>query len=355
MFDVKQLRVLKAVAEHGSFSAAADALSYTQPAISQQIAALEKRAGTTLVDRGSRGVRLTDAGRALVEHAEVVIARLAAAEAELEAIAGIRGGRVRLSSFPTAGASLLPPAVARSAHATPRWSSASSSRSPRRRPRCCAPRSSRSRSCSSTASSTQPEFERLYEGIELHHLDRRPDVPRAAARPPAAARKRAGAARGLRRETWIQETTRTAACGQLPPRGLREAPASSPNVGFRVRRLQRGAGPDRRRRGHLAPARARAHERARGHRRPLARPAGADAPDRRGRPSPAATARPRRTRCSTSWTRWPTASSCRPAPRSPPSRARDSVLGVVAGAVPVDDHDRLVADDPRVVAARAAR
>ena len=56
MFDVKQLRVLRAVAEHGSFSSAADALSYTQPAISQQIAALEKHAGTTLVDRGSRGV-----------------------------------------------------------------------------------------------------------------------------------------------------------------------------------------------------------------------------------------------------------------------------------------------------------
>src|SRR5918998_4271545 len=112
MFDVKQLRVLRAVAEHGSFSAAADALSYSQPAISQQIAALEKRAATTLVDRGSRGVRLTDAGQALVEHAEVVLARLAAAEAELDAIAGIRGGRVRLASFPTAGASLLPPAVA---------------------------------------------------------------------------------------------------------------------------------------------------------------------------------------------------------------------------------------------------
>src|SRR5918994_3640671 len=109
MLDVKQLRVLKTVAEQGSFSAAADALSYTQPAISQQIAALEKQAGATLVDRGSRGVRLTDAGRALVEHADVVIARLAAAEAELEAIAGIRGGRVRLSSFPTAGAPPLPP------------------------------------------------------------------------------------------------------------------------------------------------------------------------------------------------------------------------------------------------------
>ncbi|MGH2715381.1 MAG: LysR family transcriptional regulator, partial [Thermoleophilaceae bacterium] len=73
MLDVKQLRVLKTVAEHGSFSAAAEALSYTQPAISQQVAALEKHAGTTLVDRTSRGVRLTEAGRALVDHAEVVL------------------------------------------------------------------------------------------------------------------------------------------------------------------------------------------------------------------------------------------------------------------------------------------
>src|ERR671915_1708186 len=112
MLDVKQLRVLKEVAEHGSFSAAAEALSYTQPAVSQQIASLEKRAGATLVDRTSRGVRLTDAGRALVEHADVVLARLSAAEAELEAIRGVRGGRLRLSSFPTAGAPLLPPALA---------------------------------------------------------------------------------------------------------------------------------------------------------------------------------------------------------------------------------------------------
>src|ERR687891_261092 len=112
MLDVKQLRVLKVVGECGSFSAAAETLSYTQPAVSQQIAALEKRAGATLVDRTSRGVRLTDAGRALVDHAEVVLARLAAAEAELDAIAGVRGGRVRLPAFPTAGASLLPPAVA---------------------------------------------------------------------------------------------------------------------------------------------------------------------------------------------------------------------------------------------------
>src|SRR5215207_9959056 len=119
MLDVKQLRVLKTVSEYGSFSAAAEALSYTQPAISQQIAALERSAGATLVDRNSRGVRLTDAGRALVDHAQVVLSRLAAAEAELEAIAGVRGGRVRLAAFPTAGASLVPPAVARFAERHP--------------------------------------------------------------------------------------------------------------------------------------------------------------------------------------------------------------------------------------------
>jgi len=119
MLDVKRLRVLKEVAERGSFSAAAESLSYTQSAVSQQIAALEREAGTTLVDRGPRGVRLTDSGRALVEHSEAILARLAAAEAELEAIAGLRGGRLRLASFPTAGATLMPLAIARFSEAHP--------------------------------------------------------------------------------------------------------------------------------------------------------------------------------------------------------------------------------------------
>src|ERR687894_258717 len=102
MLDVKRLRVLREVSVRGSFSAAAEALAYTQSAVSQQIAALEREAGTTLVERNARGVRLTDAGRALVAHADVILARLADAEAELEAIAGMRGGRLRLVSFPTA-------------------------------------------------------------------------------------------------------------------------------------------------------------------------------------------------------------------------------------------------------------
>jgi DNA-binding transcriptional LysR family regulator len=113
MLDVRRMRVLREVAARGSFSAAADALAYTQSAVSQQIAALEREAGTVLVDRSARGVQLTDAGRALVDHADVILARLADAEAELEAIAGLRGGRLRLAAFPSAGATIMPEAIAR--------------------------------------------------------------------------------------------------------------------------------------------------------------------------------------------------------------------------------------------------
>jgi DNA-binding transcriptional LysR family regulator len=113
MLDVRRMRVLREVAQRGSFSAAADALAYTQSAVSQQIAALEREAGTRLVERNARGVRLTDAGRALVEHTDAILARLADAEAELEAIAGLRGGRLRLASFPSAGATVMPEAIAR--------------------------------------------------------------------------------------------------------------------------------------------------------------------------------------------------------------------------------------------------
>lgn len=112
MLDVRRMKVLHAVATHGSFSAAAEALSFTQSAISQQIAALEREAGTTLVERSPRGVRLTDAGRAVVAHAEAILARLEDAEEELAAIAGLRGGRLRLASFQSAGATLVPRAVA---------------------------------------------------------------------------------------------------------------------------------------------------------------------------------------------------------------------------------------------------
>ena len=106
------MRVLREVARCGSFSAAAESLSFTQSAVSQQIAALEREAGTTLVERSVRGIRLTDAGRALVRHTEAILGRLAEAEAELEAIAGLRGGRLRMASFESAGATLMPLAIA---------------------------------------------------------------------------------------------------------------------------------------------------------------------------------------------------------------------------------------------------
>jgi molybdate transport repressor ModE-like protein len=112
MLDVRRMKVLREVAAQGSFSAAAEALSFTQSAVSQHVAALERECGATLVERGARGVRLTDAGRALVSHADAILARLECAEEELAAIAGLRGGRLRLACFQSAGATLVPRAVA---------------------------------------------------------------------------------------------------------------------------------------------------------------------------------------------------------------------------------------------------
>src|SRR5437660_8822570 len=112
MLNVGRLKVLKEVAYRGSLSSAAEELSYSQSAVSQQIAALETETGLTLLERHPRGVSLTAAGQALVGHAEGILARLEAAEAALSAIAGLRGGRLRMASFPTAGATLMPLAIA---------------------------------------------------------------------------------------------------------------------------------------------------------------------------------------------------------------------------------------------------
>src|SRR6516164_4643134 len=111
MFELRHLQVFREVARLGSLSAAAESLAYTQPAVSQQMAALERRAGMPLLERTTRGVRLTDAGEALLRHAEAILAQQTLAERELEAIAGLRGGRVRMATFPTAGAALVPAAV----------------------------------------------------------------------------------------------------------------------------------------------------------------------------------------------------------------------------------------------------
>ena len=113
MLDLRRLQTLRAVAREGSLSAAARTLGYTQPAISHQIARLEDEVGTALLTRLGRGVQLTDAGLALVEHADAVLSRLSAAEEEVAAIAGLRAGRVRLAAFPSGSATLMAGALTR--------------------------------------------------------------------------------------------------------------------------------------------------------------------------------------------------------------------------------------------------
>jgi molybdate transport repressor ModE-like protein len=118
VIEARHLRVLRAVATTGSFSAAARELGCTQPAVSQQMKALESSAGTTLLIRTGREMRLTQAGEALVRHASGILAGLTAAEEEVAAIAGLRAGRVRLVSFPSGSSTLVPGALAalRAAH-----------------------------------------------------------------------------------------------------------------------------------------------------------------------------------------------------------------------------------------------
>src|ERR1700757_3829266 len=99
MLSTGRLRILREVAYRGSFSAAADALDYTQSAVSQQIAALEAETGLALLERHPRGVSLTAAGQTLVGHAEGILAQLEAAEEALQAISGLRGGRLRMATF----------------------------------------------------------------------------------------------------------------------------------------------------------------------------------------------------------------------------------------------------------------
>jgi DNA-binding transcriptional LysR family regulator len=112
MFDPRHLQVLVEVARHGTFTAAAAALGYTQPAVSYHMRMLEREAGTPLVIRAGRSIRLTNAGKVLVRQSEVVLAALRAAEDELTPFAVSRGGRVHLSAFQSGCVSLVPAALA---------------------------------------------------------------------------------------------------------------------------------------------------------------------------------------------------------------------------------------------------
>jgi DNA-binding transcriptional LysR family regulator len=112
MFDLRRLRALHAVVETGSVTAAAERVSYTPSAISQHVAALERETGSVLLERSGRGVRPTEAGRLLAEHAGLLLAQVAEAEAAMSALRVGEMGGVRVVSFPTAGAGLVPPALA---------------------------------------------------------------------------------------------------------------------------------------------------------------------------------------------------------------------------------------------------
>ena len=112
MLDVTRLRVLVAVARHGSVTAAARELNYAQPSVSHHLARLEAETGVRLIQRAGRGIRLTEAGRLLADRAAEVLGRLDAAENELAAHAGLRAGRVRLAAFPSALGTIVPAAAA---------------------------------------------------------------------------------------------------------------------------------------------------------------------------------------------------------------------------------------------------
>jgi DNA-binding transcriptional LysR family regulator len=113
MLDVRRMQVLRAVVTSGSVTAAATNLGYTPSAVSQQVAALERQAGMPLLERVGRGVRPTAAGRLLTEHAGIIATHVAEAETALADLRAGRTGRLTIRYFATAGAALVPPALAK--------------------------------------------------------------------------------------------------------------------------------------------------------------------------------------------------------------------------------------------------
>src|SRR5438093_6148326 len=119
MLDVTRLRVIDAVARHGSVTAAAKELHYSQPSVSHHLARLEAETGAQLLQRVGRGIRLTPAGQLLADRAAEIVGRIDAADAELAAHVGLTSGRVRLAGFSSAVGSLVPGAVAALARTHP--------------------------------------------------------------------------------------------------------------------------------------------------------------------------------------------------------------------------------------------
>ncbi|NLU66570.1 LysR family transcriptional regulator [Streptomyces sp. HNM0574] len=119
MFDSRHIKTFHTVVRCGSYTAAARELGYTQPAITQQMKGLERAVGSPLFVRAGRRMRLTEAGEALARHAGVILDSIATAERQMSALTGLREGRVRVCAFPSAGATLMPEALAGLASAHP--------------------------------------------------------------------------------------------------------------------------------------------------------------------------------------------------------------------------------------------
>lgn len=119
--ELRHLAALQALAQTGSFGRAAEALGYTQSAVSQQIATLERHVGSKLVERpgGPRAVSLTEAGELLLRHADSIVARLLAAQADLQALQAGEAGTLRVGTFQSVGARVLPEIMRRFTAAWP--------------------------------------------------------------------------------------------------------------------------------------------------------------------------------------------------------------------------------------------
>jgi len=227
MLNVARLRVLREVVRAGSLSAAAQQLSYTQSAVSQQVAALEAEAGIKLLERTNRGVRPTEAGSRLVAHAEAILARLQAAEEELAELAGLRAGSLRLASFASAGSTLLPAAVARFRAAHPGVELTLAEGEPEEiAPRLCAGEFDLALLFSFAAG--EP-LAALADQLELALLAHDPMYLALPADHRLATRKTLRL-RDLSEETWIQ-TSANSACARYVVRACHTA-GFEPRVGF---------------------------------------------------------------------------------------------------------------------------
>ena len=225
MLNVNRLNAFREVVARRSFSEAADALAYSQSAVSQAIATLEGEVGMALIERSRDGARPTAAGAALAGHVNGILARMETAESELAAIAAGRGGRLRTASFPTAGATLMPRAIAsfRASHPGVEVSLAEGE------PEKIAPRLRSGEFDLALLFEFEGVGERLEAGIRRFPLL---DDPLHLALPdphPLASREQLGL-EDLREEAWVQ-TSATSPCARHVVRSCHAA-GFEPRVSF---------------------------------------------------------------------------------------------------------------------------